>query len=99
MGSNIDLRKYQDPAAIEDVFSKVVSGRSGYKSLIERKKALPKCTKCGKNGEEGQKFCSECGGKMMAPLTKCPGCKKNIVDNEIFCTECGHNLAAARAGN
>lgn len=99
MGSNLDLRKYQEPEAIEDAFSKVVSGKAGYKSVIERKKVLPKCNKCGKGGQEGQKFCSQCGGKMVLPLTKCPGCKKSIEENENFCTECGFNLANARAGN
>ena len=37
MGSNIDLRKYQDVESIQDAYSKVVSGgKSGYKAVIER---------------------------------------------------------------
>ncbi len=99
MGSNIDLRKYQDPTSIQDAFSKIVSGKVGYKAVIERKKIPPRCVKCGRDGYEGQKFCPQCGGKMAVPLTHCPGCKKPIDESEKFCTECGHDLAAARARN
>ena len=96
MGSNIDLRKFQDSNSIQDAFSKIVSGKAGYKTVIERKKVLPRCIKCGRGGDDGQKFCPQCGGKMVVPLTHCPGCKRMIEDNENFCTECGHDLAAAR---
>ncbi len=93
MGSNIDLRKYQDSDSIQDVFSKVVSGgKLGYKTIIERKKPIPKCSKCGRSGNEEQKFCSQCGGKMLIPLTNCPGCKQPIHEGEKFCTNCGHSL-------
>ncbi len=96
MSSNIDLRKYEDPASIQDAFSRVVSGKIGYKTVIERKKILPRCVKCGRGGDETQKFCPQCGGKMAIPLTHCPECKKPVADNENFCTECAHDLAAAR---
>ena len=97
MGSNIDLRKYEDPSTIQDAFSKIVSGgKSNYKSIIERRKIHPKCMKCDRGGDDGQKFCPQCGGKMVVPLTNCPGCKKMIEDAEKFCTQCGHDLAAAR---
>lgn len=93
MGSNIDLRKYQDGESIQDAFSKVVSGRVGYKAVIERKKPNPKCTKCGRGGDPEQKFCPQCGGKMVVPITHCPGCKKMIDEGAKFCTNCGHSLA------
>jgi len=93
MGSNLDLRKFQNSDSIQDAFSKVVSGgKSGYKAVIERKKIPPKCTRCGRGGDVDQKFCPQCGGKMVIPLTNCPGCKKAIDDDEKFCTECGHKL-------
>ncbi len=93
MGSNIDLRKYQDPDSIQDAFSKIVSGgKIGYKSIIERKKIPPKCVKCGRGGDEDQKFCSQCGGKMIVHITNCPGCKKYLEEGEKFCTNCGHSL-------
>ena len=92
MGSNTDLRKFEDPSAIEDAFSRLVSGKVGYKTVIERKKLPPKCSKCGRGGDPEQKFCPQCGGKMVIPITNCPGCKKHIEDTEKFCTECGFKL-------
>lgn len=93
MGSNIDLRKYQDSESIEDAFSKIVSGgKPGYKTVIERKKAPPKCSKCGRGGDPEQKFCPQCGGKMVIPITNCPKCKKSINDDDKFCTDCGFKL-------
>lgn len=92
MGSSLDLRKWQDPASIQDAFSRVVSGKVGYKAVIERKKIPPKCEKCGRGGDDGQKFCPQCGGKMVVPITNCPGCKKSINEGDKFCIECGHSL-------
>lgn len=91
--AGIDLRKYQETSAIEDAFSKLVSGgKMGYKTVLERKKILPKCSNCGRGGDEGQKFCPQCGGKMIVPLTNCPKCKKSVADGEKFCTGCGEKL-------
>ncbi len=93
MGSNIDLRKYQDTSSIEDAFGALVSGKkSGYRTVIERKKPKPKCNKCGRLGSEEEKFCRECGGKMIIPLTNCPSCKKPIEEVDKFCTDCGYKL-------
>lgn len=92
MGSNIDLRKFQREDAIQDAFSKLVSGKPGYKTVIEKKKIPPKCEKCGRGGDVDQKFCPQCGGKMVVPITECPSCKKPIDGGERFCTDCGHKL-------
>lgn len=92
MGSCIDLRKFQNPESIQDAFSKIVSGKSGYKAVIERRKIPPKCEKCGRGGEEEQKFCVQCGGKMVVPITNCPGCKADINDTDKFCQDCGKKL-------
>lgn len=93
MGSNIDLRKYQDTEAIEQAFSALVSGKkSGYKTIMERKKPKPKCNKCGRKGEIEERFCRECGGKMVLPLTNCPSCKIQIEETDKFCTNCGAEL-------
>jgi predicted amidophosphoribosyltransferase len=92
MGSCIDLRKYQKPEAISDAYSKVVSGKAGYKAIIERRKVPPRCSKCGRGGDESQKFCPQCGGKMFIPLTSCPSCNNDIEDGEKFCTNCGTKL-------
>ena len=93
MGSCIDLRKFEGGTEIEDAFSMVVSGgKLGYKTVIERKKIPPKCEKCGRGGDDGQKFCPQCGGKMVIPLTNCPQCKKPIGDSDKFCMDCGQKL-------
>ena len=92
MGSSIDLRKYQKPESIQDAYSKLVSGKAGYKAVMERKTIFPKCTKCGRGGDNGQKFCPQCGGKMAVPLTNCPGCQIDINEEDKFCQECGTKL-------
>lgn len=96
MGSCLDLRKFQggkDAKSIEDAFAKVVSGgKMGYKTVIEKRKVPPKCEKCGRGGDPEQKFCPQCGGKMIIPLTNCPQCDKPIEGSESFCTECGTKL-------
>ncbi|MBU3912544.1 MAG: zinc ribbon domain-containing protein [Nanoarchaeota archaeon] len=90
MSTGRDLRHLQNPSAIEDAFSKLVSGgKIGYKTVIEKKKIPSRCTNCGRGGEYDQKFCSQCGGEMKVPLVTCPKCEKQIGDTEKFCTECG----------
>lgn len=65
MGSCIDLRKYQEPSSIQDAFSKLVSGKSGYKAVIERKVEIPKCSQCSVALSGEEKFCPECGNKIF----------------------------------
>ena len=65
MSHNLDLRDYIDDEKIHEAFSALVSGgKKGYKTVIERKKEIPKCSDCGNvlSGEE--KFCPECGTKV-----------------------------------
>ena len=92
MGSCLDLRKLQSDTAVQDAYSLLVSGKKGYKAVIERRKIPPKWVKCGRGGDPEQKFCPQCGGEMKVPLTNCPGCQMSIGDTEKFCTSCGHNL-------
>lgn len=92
MSQNRDLRKYQNDSIV-DAFSALVSGKKvGYKTVLEKKTIPPKCAGCGRGGDDGQKFCPQCGGKMVVPLTNCPGCSQPINDNEKFCTNCGVKL-------
>ena len=64
MGSCLDLRRYVNDQKTFDAFSRLVSGgKSGYKTVLERKKENPKCSKCGKELEGIEKFCPECGEK------------------------------------
>jgi rRNA maturation endonuclease Nob1 len=92
MGSSLDLRSLQNDHAVQDAYSLLVSGKKGYKAVIERRKIPPKCVKCGRGGDTDQKFCPQCGGQMKIPLTNCPGCQASIGDTEKFCTSCGHEL-------
>ena len=62
-GSCLDLRKYQDAEAIQEVYSQIVSGKKGYKAVIERRKDPIKCSACGRILEGNEKFCPECGTK------------------------------------
>lgn len=90
MTTGRDLRHLQNPDAIQDAFAKLVSGgKIGYKTVIEKKAIPSRCTSCGRGGDPEQKFCSQCGGKMLVPLVNCPKCNKHIGDGEKFCTECG----------
>lgn len=97
MGSCLDLREFQESSAMQDAFSKIVSGRPGYKAVIERKKEPTKCIKCGLLLQDGEKFCPECGTKVELPKprpSKCPNpsCSKPIGFSEKFCTYCGEKI-------
>jgi ribosomal protein L34E len=64
MGSCLDLRRYVNDQKTFDAFSRLVSGgKAGYKTVLERKKEVPKCNKCGRELEGIEKFCPECGEK------------------------------------
>ena len=99
MGSNLDLRKYQKEDEIQDAFSKLVSSRSGYKAVIEKRE--PKfCTNpdCKKEVEHHIKFCPSCGTKIE-PKSKASICMKcyNIVNaGDLFCGSCGSKVEVAQ---
>ena len=48
---------------IQEIFGKLVSGKSGYRAAIDRAKPVPKCS-CGKILDGEEKFCPECGNKL-----------------------------------
>ena len=54
------------------------------------------CSQCGKELPENAKFCLECGGKAIEPLTEnetiCSKCGKKVPKAK-FCLECGASLA------
>lgn len=62
-GSCRDLRHLQENQDVANAFGKLISGRSGYKPVIEKSKPVVRCSGCGMilNGDE--KFCPECGTK------------------------------------
>lgn len=56
-----DIQKNQ---SFIDAFSKIVSGKSGYKASVEYNNVIIKCKNCGIVLEEHEKFCHECGTKV-----------------------------------
>ena len=63
--SGFDLRKFQedgeDHEKVKSIFGKILSGRDGYKTVIEKKaKKIERCD-CGWVLEGCEKFCPECG--------------------------------------
>lgn len=47
------------------------------------------CPHCGTANPPGQKFCGECGAKLVK---KCPACGKIANPSQKFCGECGSQL-------
>lgn len=62
--NNIPMRmqEMQQSDAFADVFGKLVSGKSGYKPVIEKKREVLMCKRCMTPLLiQEQKFCHECG--------------------------------------
>lgn len=57
------MHEIQNDASFAGAFGKLISGRPGYKPVIETKHVAVKCKNCGKILEDTQKFCDECGTK------------------------------------
>lgn len=53
-----------DDPKVHEAFGLILSGKKGYKPVIERRVEPKKCSQCGiiLSGEE--KFCPECGSKI-----------------------------------
>jgi len=58
------MNELQNDSSFQDAFGKLVSGRAGYKPVIEKKPIVVKCKNCSTTLEENQKFCHECGTKV-----------------------------------
>lgn len=56
-----EIQKNDD---ILDAFSRIVSGKPGYKTVIEKKPRVIKCSDCQTTLDINQKFCHECGTKV-----------------------------------
>lgn len=56
-----NLQKNED--TIASIFGKLVSGKAGYKAVIEKSKPQLRCSKCSFPLEGNEKFCQECGTK------------------------------------
>lgn len=68
-GSCRDLRSQMDSEEIAKAFSALVSGgKYGYRTIIERKREPLKCSGCTKVLLGEEKFCPECGTKVVLPI-------------------------------
>ena len=61
-----DITDEMDAEPVLDAYSLLVSGKSGYKAVIERRKEPIKCKGCSCNLKGVEKFCPECGTKIEA---------------------------------
>lgn len=59
-----DLRKYMNDEKVLDAFSKLVSGKAGYRTVVERRQEPIICKNCKRQLEGEEKFCPECGTKV-----------------------------------
>jgi len=64
-GGGRDLRKYMDDPKTLEIFGKLISGRSGYIPVIERRVELVYCKTCHLQLGGEEKFCPECGTKVV----------------------------------
>ena len=58
-----------DPS-FQNALGKLLSGRQGYKPVIETRQVIIKCKTCGKIMDDSQKFCDECGARVERPTKK-----------------------------
>ena len=58
------MNEIQSDASFASAFGKLISGRPGYKPVIESKQIIVRCNKCGKIMDDCQKFCDECGARV-----------------------------------
>lgn len=59
-----DISDNMDSEEVIGAFSKLLSGKSNYKTIIERKKDPVRCKNCSVALEGNEKFCPECGTKV-----------------------------------
>ncbi len=51
------------------------------------------CPKCGAQNTATNKFCAECGAKLMPNLIPCPKCGEKVPEGTKFCPNCGSSMA------
>ena len=61
------MAELQKSDELSNVMGKLLSGKSGYKAVIEKKVVQVKCAGCGMIFECPVKFCPECGTKLEWP--------------------------------
>jgi rRNA maturation endonuclease Nob1 len=55
-----------DPKTRE-IFGLIISGKKGYIPVEERRVEIIRCKGCGREMNEEEKFCPECGTKVEKP--------------------------------
>lgn len=73
MTSNRDLRDQMDNPAVHEAFGLLLSGKKGYKPIMERRIEPKRCPECKIFLKDEVKFCPECGTKLLTPS---PGANK-----------------------
>lgn len=57
------------------------------------------CKSCGKQLEDGQNFCPNCGARMEEPMQEaeslCKTCGAKLPPDQLFCTACGAKIEDA----
>lgn len=67
MSSCRDLRDQMNDPKVAEAFSFLLSGRKGYKAVIERRVEPVVCGGCKVVLKDDVKFCPECGFKVVKP--------------------------------
>ncbi|MCX6741772.1 MAG: zinc-ribbon domain-containing protein [Candidatus Pacearchaeota archaeon] len=62
-----DLRKYMDDKKTQEIFGYLISGKRGYIPVQERRVEIIRCKGCGRQVNDEEKFCPECGTKSEKP--------------------------------
>ena len=82
MGSNLDLRKYMNSDAVAFAFGKLISGKSNYRPVIERRVEKIYCSNCRKELSGEEKFCPECGTKVIKSQSLVQEAKVQTAQNQ-----------------
>lgn len=61
------MEEIQKSGEFANAMGKLLSGKPGYKAVIEKKKIHIRCPRCGMIFEDPIKFCPECGAKLDTP--------------------------------
>jgi uncharacterized OB-fold protein len=61
------MAEMQKSDELSNIMGKILSGKSGYKAVVEKKIIQVKCAGCGMIFESPVKFCPECGTKIEWP--------------------------------
>lgn len=65
------MQEIQQDESFSNVLGKLLSGREGYKPVIEKRQEILRCKKCMTQPLiQEQKFCHECGTKNEIPEKK-----------------------------